>query len=389
MKKILFVDDELQILRALCRVFMDTDYAIFKAESGQEALDFLKSNYVDMIITDMRMPYMDGYELLSQVKKLYPDIIRIILSGYSDEKVIFKALEKNIARLYIMKPWENDKLLKTIEEIFKTEEVLISTNLLTLINGTEYLPTIESSYQRILRLIDNGADLSKIAEEIERDQSISSKILHVSNSAYFNAKTWSIKEAITFIGINNTRSLVFSTSIMEGFKAEEIVRKKIEIVWKHAVITNKLLNYIYIKYLDKSLSDALLLTGLLHNIGIVLLLSNFGEEYLSLIEDARTKRVDVLEFEFDKYQLSHNEAGGYLLKWWEFPSDIVEAAIYHHNPLDDNVKNRELVCALHIAQKYAWNLMKMESFEKFDLRVFDVLKIIKNDFEDSLSAFVF
>lgn len=387
MKKILFVDDEVQILKALRRILMDTDYEVYTAESGKAALEFLEKETVDLIISDMRMPYMDGYELLSQVKTHYPNMIRIILSGYSDEKVVFNALQKNIAKLYIMKPWENEKLLTIIDQVFKTEELLTSVDLLTLINGIDHLPTIEESYRRILHLIDKEADLVYIAEEIERDQSIASKILHVANSAYYNAKTGSLKQAITYIGLQNTRNLVQSTSIIESFKSNGVIREKIEKIWHHAFVTNKLMSFIYIKHLNKKIPENISATGLLHNIGLVLLMSNFGQVYLKMLIDAKNQSRSIAEIEVENFKVTHDEAGSYLLNWWEFPYSMVEATMYHHNPLDKKITNRELVCALHIAQRYAWVLIKEETTEVFDLRVFEAMNITKEAFESSLTQF--
>lgn len=119
-RRILFVDDEIQILKSLTRAFINTDYQIFTANSGADALSILKNQEVDMIVSDMRMPDMDGYELLYKVKNDYPEIKRVILSGYADEKLIYKALQQNIAQHYVSKPWKNDKLIELINQIFKT-----------------------------------------------------------------------------------------------------------------------------------------------------------------------------------------------------------------------------------------------------------------------------
>ena len=81
LKKILFVDDEAQILKSIRRLFMDTEYEVITAESGSEALDILANNKIDLIVSDMRMPNMSGYELLREVKRRFPHIVRIILSG--------------------------------------------------------------------------------------------------------------------------------------------------------------------------------------------------------------------------------------------------------------------------------------------------------------------
>lgn len=64
---------------------------------------------------------MDGYQLLRMVKDQYPRVLRVVLSGYSDEKLVIKALQQNIAKFYIFKPWNNEKLLKLVEQIFDTE----------------------------------------------------------------------------------------------------------------------------------------------------------------------------------------------------------------------------------------------------------------------------
>lgn len=102
MKKLLFVDDERKILSSLNRLMIDVDYEILTAESGQEALEILEEEPdIDLIISDMRMPYMTGYELLSIVKQRYPKVIRVILSGYTDEKIIYKALQENVAKIYL------------------------------------------------------------------------------------------------------------------------------------------------------------------------------------------------------------------------------------------------------------------------------------------------
>ena len=103
LKRILFVDDESQILRAITRLFMDTEYEVITAESGEEALNILENEKVDVIVSDMKMPKMTGYELLSQVKKRFPNIVRIILSGFSDERIVFDASAKEYSKIIYSK----------------------------------------------------------------------------------------------------------------------------------------------------------------------------------------------------------------------------------------------------------------------------------------------
>lgn len=115
-KTLLFVDDEKQILKAIRRIFLETDYTVYTAESGEEALKILDAAKVDLIVADIRMPVMDGYELLKKIKKKYPSTTRLILSGYAEEKLIVRALQNSIAKYYLFKPWDNKSLVETIEK---------------------------------------------------------------------------------------------------------------------------------------------------------------------------------------------------------------------------------------------------------------------------------
>ena len=120
-KTILFVDDEKQILKALRRLFMQKDYTCFFADSAEAALETLENHHIDLIVTDMKMPAMDGYRLLKLVKDKYPAALRACFSGYSDEGLILKTLEDNLAELYLFKPWDNNKLMSTIETLLENE----------------------------------------------------------------------------------------------------------------------------------------------------------------------------------------------------------------------------------------------------------------------------
>lgn len=129
-KSILFVDDEKPILKAIRRMFLGSNYAVFFAESALDALNILSKNTIDLIVSDLKMPEMGGYELLSKVMIMYPSTIRVILSGCSEEDLIFRAIKNNLARAYFLKPWEDEKLKTAIDEMFKTQDLLKSKNLL-------------------------------------------------------------------------------------------------------------------------------------------------------------------------------------------------------------------------------------------------------------------
>ncbi|TKJ34143.1 MAG: hypothetical protein CEE38_18955 [Planctomycetes bacterium B3_Pla] len=111
---VLFVDDEEKILKSLKRGLLDEPYETLFSNSGKEALEILEQSQVQVIVTDMRMPEMNGLELLKAVKEEYPHIIRMILSGYADTDTLLAAINQGEIFRFIAKPWKSNEELKTI-----------------------------------------------------------------------------------------------------------------------------------------------------------------------------------------------------------------------------------------------------------------------------------
>lgn len=111
-KTVLFVDDEEKILASLKRGLIDEPYKTLFASSGKKAIEILRQNQVHVIVTDMRMPEMSGLELLRAVKEEYPNIIRMVLSGYTQVSTLLTAINQGEIFRFITKPWK-------LEEEFK------------------------------------------------------------------------------------------------------------------------------------------------------------------------------------------------------------------------------------------------------------------------------
>lgn len=354
-KTILFVDDEKQILRAIKRLFMETDYIVFLADSGREALEILENEAVNMLITDIRMPKMNGYELLQVVKIKYPKVLRIAISGYTDNSQVYEALQKNLAKLYLFKPWDNDIFLKTVDNIFKFEDVLKNKQVLELINNLDNLPTIPKLYKDICDLIEKQESIDHITEKIEEDQAIVSKILQVSNSAFYGVRTGSVKSAILYLGLSNIKNIVLNNSVFDSGILNGFSR---DLLWNHINITNKLVLIFFEKFFKKKLPETHQSAGLLHDIGIAVLLNNYKEKYFEIINMAlEHEERNLLQLEKEILGITHQEIGGYLLNWWELPYPIVESALFHHNPQDNRLIYNKLVATVHIAECYSWRIL--------------------------------
>lgn len=124
-RSLLLVDDEVEITSSLERIFKRRHYRVIKANSGQEALAILKREEVGVVITDQRMPGMTGVELLSQVHKLYPDMIRIVLTGQADMAAVMDAVNKGSVYRFLTKPWDSNELAYSVDEAFQHHELIV------------------------------------------------------------------------------------------------------------------------------------------------------------------------------------------------------------------------------------------------------------------------
>jgi len=131
--KIMVVDDEPANLRTLTRIFRDS-YDVLTAESGAAALALLEQHNVALLISDQRMPEMSGIELMKQTVALRPQMVRILLTGYTDVEALIEAINSGLVYRYVTKPWNNDDLKLTVSRALENYEVVKSKHLLEMDN---------------------------------------------------------------------------------------------------------------------------------------------------------------------------------------------------------------------------------------------------------------
>ncbi len=120
---VLLVDDEDSILSSLRRLLRREAYRVLTANGGQAGLDELARSRVDVIVSDQRMPGMSGVEFLHRAKELYPDTVRMVLSGYADLQSITDAINEGAIYKFLSKPWDDAMLKAEIEEAFRYKAV--------------------------------------------------------------------------------------------------------------------------------------------------------------------------------------------------------------------------------------------------------------------------
>lgn len=122
--RILCVDDEPNILASLRRLFRARGYQVLTAQSGQEGLKMLETETVDLVISDMRMPHMDGAQFLEQVRAGWPDSVRVLLTGYSEVHSIVSAINRGEIHRYIAKPWDENDLLLIVSQALERKYLI-------------------------------------------------------------------------------------------------------------------------------------------------------------------------------------------------------------------------------------------------------------------------
>ena len=164
--KILCVDDESQILMSLKRVFRRSGHTVSTANSAADGLAFLAENQVDIVISDMRMPEMDGHHFLAEVASLYPDTIRMLLTGYADMESTIGAINNGSIYRYIAKPWDDTDLLMCAQSALEVKNLRDERNQLNALTQkqNEDLQKLNASLE--LKVQERTAELEASRGEI-------------------------------------------------------------------------------------------------------------------------------------------------------------------------------------------------------------------------------
>ena len=199
-RRILFVDDEMPLLEGLKgrlhRIRADWDLAF--ATSGPHAIADMEATPADVIVTDLRMPGMDGAELLKIVSQRWPETVRIVLSGFAEQQQTARLVP--VAHQYLSKPCEPQRIENVIERCQRLQNLLQEPNLRALVGRIRKLPAIPKTYARIRQAMTEPAvSAAAIAKIVGADIAVSAKVLQVSNSAFYRLarRISRIEQAIT------------------------------------------------------------------------------------------------------------------------------------------------------------------------------------------------
>lgn len=347
MIRVLFVDDEPSVLQAMRRTLhhMRSEWQMEFAESGDAALEELAKAPADVLITDMRMPGMDGWQLLHEVKRRYPQTVRLILSGHADTRSIMRAV--GTAHQYIAKPCDGPTLKAAISETYGLRQLLNNEQLAHLVGRVGMLPSAPQAFQEILTCLqDPAASIADASKIIGRDVSMTANVIKLVNSAFFGARqtVTTAERAVAYLGLDTLGAIVLAHSTFKGSMVSVIPGFSLEALWQHSleVATSARALALYEK-MPQAKADEAFLAGMLHDVGKVV----FATRAVPMPDGSPAS----VEEAFAQMNSHHAEVGAYLLGLWGFPDPIIEAVAFHHAPSQTGGEGLCLPKVIHIADQ--------------------------------------
>jgi HD-like signal output (HDOD) protein/CheY-like chemotaxis protein len=349
-KRLLFVDDATNVLDGLRRALhgMRKEWDMHFVDNAEAALKLLDEQPFDVVVSDMRMPKMDGAQLLEQVKLRYPNVIRVVLSGQSSKAAVLRSLAP--AHQFLSKPCDPRELIARLAQAFTMRDLLSNEALKTVVSRLRSVPSLPIIYDELMAVLrKEDPPLSQIENIIAKDVGMAAKILQLANSAFIGARgrVSNLLQAVSLIGTETVRTLVLSVHVFSHFDNNSDVAPFLPALWEHSAASAGLAQQIAVaENSPKAVVDESFTAGLLHDIGKVVLLAEFPREYSPIL----TKNFGMISpHELEKFGCTHAQVGAYLISIWGLPVPLVRAVAFHHCPTQAGESQFSSLTAVHAA----------------------------------------
>lgn len=355
---ILFVDDDSNILSGLKRSLrhLQEEWDMTFCTSGPEAIATLEGKEYEVVVSDMRMPQMNGVELLNTILQRWPGTIRFILSGHADRELILRAVGST--HQYLSKPCPADHLASVVRRALNLKDYLNQPELRRVVTQIDQLPTLPSLYTEILRCLENEtAEIADVAEIVSRDIGMTAKILQLVNSAFFGLgrPISHIAEAVSYLGLELIKGLVLTIHCFRQFEGGGTSGKTYQYLWQHSFAVAEAAREIARQSgKDAQLRETAYVGGMLHDTGKLILEARFPRECASVARIVKQRNIPDTEAEKEVLSVTHAELGAYLLGIWGLPMHLVETVAFHHQPSLAHLpgNSADLLVTVHVADVF-------------------------------------
>lgn len=353
LKRVLFVDDDQKVLDAIERTLLEvsSDYDMAFTTNAREALRKLQESAFDVIVADMHMPELGGAELLTEVTRLYPQTVRILLSDNASLDLVLRS--STTAHQFLTKPCDAATLRRTLDRALRIREMLASPGLRTVVSRMTSLPSLPAMYTKLVESLDDPEITSReLGEIIAQDVGMTAKILQIANSAFFGLYRYvaNPSEAAVYLGVDTIRALTLSTTVFSAFQEAGLNPFFIGQLQQHSMATGIVAQAIAkAESLPKKDCDASLVGGLLHDAGKLVLAANCPKEYAEVQAMMGKEGITSYAAEGRVFGATHAEIGSYLLWLWGLPDEVCRAVAFHHQPRESSATAFTAAAAIHVA----------------------------------------
>lgn len=346
--RILVVDDEKEILRAIRRMTFEIDLEMDYLASAFEAIKAFNDTPYDIILCDIKMPDMDGIKLLTYIKENFPTTSRIVLSGHVDGNFIFNIIKNSIAHSYMYKPWDNDKLISLLNKLKSARTIAINEDIMEVVGSIDILPI----HPNTLKLIKSGypfdEDDEKLYSILCNDPALALRFIHIANSLNAVLKPSTLSRAIKNLTKDQINKILEDYLNDKNLVLSMVEGSDLQIFWSYMMNNKEIIIRLYKYVFNKAISQEYKLIALLFDIGQLM---HF--EYSSLLKAK---------------EISHEKLGAAILNLWGMPSDLIECALYHNDPYNKNVTNKDLVYLIALSN-YINSIFHNREIQGFDWKV--------------------
>lgn len=354
MKRILFVDDDPSVLDALQNLLRKRrhEWDMVFVVGGQAALAeldkaALESAPFDVVVTDMRMPGMDGADLLKHVRDRFPGTARIVLSGHAERDAIVRALP--VTHQFLNKPCDAATLRGVVERTCNLQALLQSDATRNVIGKLDRLPSPPATYLRLTEaMADPKVSSKSVAAIVEEDPAMTAKILQLVNSAYFglaHAAT-SVGQAVNYLGLEVLRALTLSAHVFGTADGTSMCRAALDAIQRSSLATGTIAKRML---KNRELANDAFTAGIVHDVGRIVIALALPAKHREISERAATSPSSESSLEQEVLGVTHAEVGAYLLGVWGVPFSIVETTAFHHAPSAALNDAPDVLAAVHVA----------------------------------------
>jgi HD-like signal output (HDOD) protein/ActR/RegA family two-component response regulator len=329
------------------------DWELTFVTNPEQAFQKLARSPCDVIVSDMRLTEDGGgaAALLNEIGKTHPHILRFIMSNTMDKEMVMKCVLGS--HHFLPKPCDPQMLRDAVMRVLTLDNWLGSEELRSLIVRIRTFPSIPSLYFEVLKELRSAdASAQRVGEIIAKDLAMSTKVLQVLNSAYYAIprQITDPTEAVNILGFEMVKSLVLCIQVFSQFDKVKPNYFSIDKLWRHSTLVAQAARRIaQAENMDRETAEEAYTAGLLHDVGKLILVSNFGDQYQQAQDLARREKLPLWEAERKVFGATHGEIGAYLIGLWGMPLNLAEAAAFHHSPWKSDNQDLCPLTLVHVA----------------------------------------